>query len=70
MLLSSGINVHGHPSLHIFSKRSVDGKATHSDLSEEKFSIKSQVHIFLILSSSSVLDYIACMIKKFAPRFK
>ena len=68
MLLSSGVNVHRHPSLHVFSKRSVGGKATQSNLSMEKLSIKPQVCIFLILSSISVLGYIACMIKGIYPQ--
>ena len=47
MLLSSGVNVHGHPSLHIFSKRSVDGKAIHSNLSKGEILYKIPSIYFL-----------------------
>ena len=39
MFLSSGVNVHGDSTLHVFGKRSVSSKATYSNVSKEKFSL-------------------------------
>ena len=38
MFFSSSVNVHGHPSLYVFGKRSVSGKTTYSK--EKFFSVK------------------------------
>ena len=39
MFLSSGVNIHGDSTLHVFGKRSVSSKATYSNVSKEKFSL-------------------------------
>ena len=36
MFPSSGVKVHGDPTLHVFGKRSVSGKATYCTVSKEK----------------------------------